>query len=68
MKSYRTYHVGRDGRLELGEAFNARDDSEAAAQVRAIVPAGQPAELWEAGRLVGRVGKDGAFSPGPPSA
>ena len=64
MKAYRIYVVGADGRLQLGEAFTARDDAAAAARAASVTPRGQRAELWEAGRLVGRLGKDGGFTPG----
>lgn len=63
MKSYRIYLVGRDGRLELGDAFEAADDD--AAATRAVeVAAGGKAELWEGGRIVGRVSNDGGFTRG----
>jgi hypothetical protein len=63
VKSYRIYVVARDGRLQLGAAFQARDDNDAASRAKLAAPAGQAAELWEAGRLVGRLGEDGGFSP-----
>ncbi len=62
MKSYRIYVVAAGGRLQLGVTFEARDDGEAAWRVEQLAPAGRAAELWEGGRLVGRLGKDGAFS------
>lgn len=64
VKSYRIYIVGSGGRLQLGETFNERDDAEAAAYACGAIPRGQVAELWEAGRLVGRIDKDGQFVRG----
>jgi len=63
MKSYRIYVVGPDGRLQLGLAFQAADDRVAGVEAEGAVARGQVAELWEGGRLVGRV-KSGVFNPG----
>ena len=63
MKSYRIYIVGPDGRLQLGLAFQAPDDVTAGAETEAAVTRGQLAELWEGGRLVGKVSKSGVFEP-----
>ncbi|HLZ73811.1 hypothetical protein [Phenylobacterium sp.] len=64
MKSYRIYIVDPDGRLQLGQAFEAVDDKAAGAQAQAAARRGRDAELWEGGRLVGRVSKDGVFTAG----
>ena len=64
MKSYRIYIVDRDGRLQLGRAFEAADDVAAVVQARSTPPRGRTAELWEGGRMVGRVSKDGEFTFG----
>ena len=61
MKAYRVYVVGADGRLQIGHAFGAPDDRTAVAKAQALAAKGQTLELWENGRLVGRVGKDGAL-------
>ena len=60
---YRTYQVGAAGRLVLGESFEARDDRAAVEHVRAR-PIEGPMELWQGGRLVGRISKLGQFTPG----
>ena len=64
MKSYRIYILEPDGRLQLGEAFAAADDQAAAARAEEVAQKGRTAELWEGGRLVGRVSKDGVFEGG----
>lgn len=64
LTAYRIYLVGAAGRLRLGEALEARDDAEAIAAARALVPAGEAAELWAAGRIVGRFSRSGVFTPG----
>ena len=64
MKSYRIYIVGPGGRLQLGRAFEASDDQTAGAEAEAAVTRGQMAELWEGGRLVGRVSTSGVFELG----
>lgn len=64
MKAYRIYIVGSDGRLQLGQAFEAADDQAAAARAEALATAGQTAELWEGGRMVGQVSKLGVYRPG----
>jgi hypothetical protein len=64
LKSYRIYIVGRDQRLQLGEAFEAPEDGVAVARAEASTPRGQAAELWEGGRLVGRVSEQGVFTRG----
>lgn len=64
MKAYRIYIVGSDGRLELGHAFEATDDMVAGARAETHAAKGQVAELWEGGRMVGRVSTDGEFAAG----
>ena len=64
MKSYCIYNVGPDGRLQLGLAFQAADDRMAGAEAEAAVTRGQLAELWDGGRLVGKVSKSGVFNLG----
>ncbi len=64
MKSYRIYIVDPDGRLQLGLAFDAADDKAAGAQAASVAQKGRMAELWEGGRLVGWVSKDGVFTAG----
>jgi hypothetical protein len=64
VKAYRIYIVGSDGRLQLGHAFEATDDLIAGARAETHAARGQVAELWEGGRMVGRVTSDGVFSTG----
>jgi hypothetical protein len=61
VKAYRIYFVGSDGRLQLGQAFEASDDKAAAARAEHLALKGQVAELWEGGRMVGEVSKAGVF-------
>ena len=64
MKAYRTYIVGSDGRLQLGQAFEAPDDETAGALAELAAVSGHIAELWEGGRLVGQVSTQGVFNMG----
>ena len=64
MKAYRIYIVDSDGRLQLGQAFEASDDRAASERAVGLAVKGQTAELWEGGRMVGRVSKHGDFSTG----
>jgi hypothetical protein len=64
VKSYRIYIVDPDGRLQLGLAFEAVDDRAAGLQAESAARRGAAAELWEGGRLVGRVSTDGLYTPG----
>jgi hypothetical protein len=64
LKSYRVYIVGSDGRLQLGEAFDAVDDAVAAARAEARSAGQHSVEIWQGGRLVGQVSKDGVFKTG----
>ena len=61
--AYRLYHVGDGGRLRLGEAFQAPDDGVAVETGRHLRPTGEAAELWQAGRIVGRFSKSGGYAP-----
>jgi hypothetical protein len=64
LTAYRIYLVGAAGRLRLGDVLQADDDAAAIAAARAALPAGQAAELWQGGRIVGRFSRSGAFAPG----
>ncbi|MDB5426188.1 MAG: hypothetical protein JWP28_440 [Phenylobacterium sp.] len=64
VKAYRIYIVGSDGRLQLGQAFEAPDDRTAGALAELAAVRGQIAELWEGGRMVGRVSTRGVFNIG----
>jgi hypothetical protein len=64
VKSYRIYIVDPDGRLQLGLAFDAVDDHAAGQQAQGVARRGRAAELWEGGRLVGRVSTDGLYTAG----
>jgi len=64
LKSYRIYIVGSDGRLQLGQAFEAPDDRTAGALAEGMAASGQIGELWEGGRMVGRVSTQGVFNLG----
>ena len=64
MKSYRIYIVDPDGRLHLGLAFEAVDDKAAGAQAEIAAHRGRTAELWEGGRLAGRVSTEGLYTSG----
>lgn len=57
------YHVGDGGRLRLGENFQASDDVAAAEKARLLRLAGEAAELWEGGRIVGKFSKSGVYTP-----
>jgi hypothetical protein len=64
VKSYRIYIVDPDGRLQLGQAFEAVDDRAASLAAESLAQRGRTAELWEGGRLVGRVSTDGLYTAG----
>jgi hypothetical protein len=64
VKAYRIYIVDPDGRLQLGQAFEATDDKAAAERALGAASKGHVAELWEGGRIVGRVSEHGVFEPG----
>jgi len=63
LKSYRIYIVGKDGRLRLGDAFEAASDGDAIARAGAAAGNGETAELWEGGRMIGTTSMDGVFVP-----
>ena len=64
VKSYRMYIVGADGRLQLGRAFEAPDDRAAGELAEGFAVSGQVAELWQGGRMIGQVSKQGVFNLG----
>jgi hypothetical protein len=64
LKAYRIYIVDPDGRLQLGQAFEAPDDIAAGERAVMIAVRGHTAELWEGGRMVGEVSGQGVFVPG----
>lgn len=70
MKAYRIYIVDPDGRLHLGQSFEAGDDELAASLAASFAERGRAAELWERGRIVGKITAAGAFLPShsPPRA
>lgn len=63
MASYRIYHVGPAGRLQLGQTVSCANDAEAVERARLETADGRAAELWEGGRLVGHFSKLGVFTP-----
>jgi hypothetical protein len=63
LKAYRIYLVGSDGRVQLGLAFEAPHDDDARERALSHAAKGQVAELWEGGRMVGRVDEHGVFGP-----
>ena len=63
MPTYRIYHVATGGRLRLGDLFQAANDEAAIASAGGLLMRGEPAELWEGGRLVGRFSAQGAYTP-----
>jgi hypothetical protein len=66
VKAYRIYIVDADGRLQLGDAFEAVGDEAAGARAETLAAKGKIAELWEGGRMVGQVSRQGVFAPGAP--
>ena len=61
LNTYRVYLHDPRGRLGVGPTFDAGDDAAAVSEARGLV-AGQSAELWNSGRLIGRFSKDGVFT------
>jgi hypothetical protein len=61
---YRFYIVGEKDRLRPAEALDCADDVEAVQAASRHLVLGNAAELWDAGRLVGRFSKLGVFTPG----
>lgn len=49
--------------MQLGHAFEAASDGDARQRALTHAARGQVAELWEGGRMVGRVDEDGVFGP-----
>jgi hypothetical protein len=62
VKSYRIYLVSKDGRLRLGDAFDAAADGDAVERARAAATPGEAVELWEGGRMVGAISPEGVFT------
>jgi hypothetical protein len=62
LASYRIYHVGPTGRLQLAQMLSCASDAEAIARTRPATADGHARELWEGGRLVGRFSKLGVFT------
>ncbi|HEY8571633.1 hypothetical protein [Phenylobacterium sp.] len=60
--SYRLYTVDRSGRLQLSRTFDCSDDEAAVEQAREAAAEGEAVELWDGGRLVGRLSKLGVFT------
>lgn len=58
--TYRVYIIEADGRLRLGEGFQARDDDEALARLQTLHRGGLTLELWQGGRLLRRLASDKA--------
>lgn len=52
MATYRVYIIEADGRVRLGDGFEARDDEEALARLEAPPEHGVTLELWQGGRLL----------------
>ena len=55
MASYRLYCLDGLGRIDLAEWIEAGDDDEALSQVRLRKSGAIECEVWEGGRLVGRL-------------
>ncbi|PZQ63261.1 MAG: hypothetical protein DI570_09610 [Phenylobacterium zucineum] len=58
------YHVDPDGRLRLGDTFDAHTDDDAVIAARPRLRAGHGAELWAGGRMAGRFTHGHEFFPG----
>lgn len=63
--SYRLYTVEPSGRLQLSRTFDCPDDEAAVEQARGSGADGHARELWQGGRLVGRLSKLGLFTAAP---
>jgi len=56
MVSYRVYRIDEKGKIRAGEWFDASDDEAAKARAQALCEPGTPGmEVWQGGRLVGKV-------------
>ena len=60
---YRFYRLDPRDRLQPAEILDVADDAEAVAMAARSLIAGQGAELWHGGRLVGRFSKLGVYTP-----
>lgn len=56
MAAYRIYHIDGAGRFSTGDWIQAEDD---AAALKVAAKRGRSVEVWQGGRLVGRIGPDG---------
>jgi hypothetical protein len=73
MPTYRAYRVDRNGKIRAAEWLDAQHDEAAKAQARSLCDAASPViEVWDHGRLVGRVegqfpsrGGGASGEPGP---
>ena len=66
MPVYRIYLVHDDGRLEPGESFYTKEDSDAVRRLAAPERPDIRAELWQGGRLIAVAGtrrRSGGMSP-----
>jgi len=56
MPTYRAYRVDRNGKIRAAEWLDAQHDEAAKAQAQRLCDAASPViEVWDNGRLVGRV-------------
>lgn len=60
MATYRVYIIDKHGRLQLGESFEAQDDDEALIRLDSLDRRGSTLELWQGGRLLRKLPRDGA--------
>ena len=56
------YIVDPNGRLQLGQAFEAVDDQAAGLVAGSLARPGLMAELWQGGRMVGQISAEGVYS------
>ncbi len=60
MITYRVYLIDPKGRMQLGDSFHGASDREAVSRFQQIDRQGQIAELWQGGRLIGKLPRDKA--------
>jgi len=60
MLTYRLYYMD-SGRLHVAATFEADGDAAAVEQARGLID-GRASELWQRGRLLGRLSKTGEFT------
>jgi hypothetical protein len=63
VKTYRIYLADTSGRLRVRLVFTCADDRTAVIRAQELEPQDAAKELWQGGRLVGRISKLGAFTP-----